>query len=293
MKITSLLSLSLACAEDEPSGPPAPLSVVDAARAEIPTFLALQTQVIARSCSPNPGVCHQSNNYPDLRTPGSVLSIVGMPCNLEIPDRSQGWDACEARPDRLVVGGFASDIAHLERLASGRWTIGLRDAPPATRDGLPSITGPDEDDVILYAEAEIGTSVALVAGANEATLTVTPASEEEEDYTFEIDAILSTVRGGDPNGNGVYGFESDGGALIVPGELERSYLWGRVTGTAPGTRMPLANEPLSNAEYAALACWIEGLRGTPSVNDRIDYDRCSYAKAPIDYEVTSAEASAR
>jgi hypothetical protein len=58
-------------------GAGAPVAVE--AEEKIPTFLALHTTVIARSCSPNPGVCHQSNNYPDLSTAGSVLSMIGMP----------------------------------------------------------------------------------------------------------------------------------------------------------------------------------------------------------------------
>src|SRR5882672_8488228 len=69
----------------------------------IPTFLELHATVIARTCSPNPGVCHQSKNYPDLRTPGSLLAMIGMPCNLEIPDPAQGADGCEARADRLLA----------------------------------------------------------------------------------------------------------------------------------------------------------------------------------------------
>jgi hypothetical protein len=57
---------------------------------------------------------------------------------------------------------------------------------------------------------------------------------------------------------------------------------GRVTGTVPGTRMPLANAPLSDAEYVALACWIETLAGTPwpRAGDLIDYDECIFAWYP-------------
>lgn len=48
--------------------------------------------------------------------------------------------------------------------------------------------------------------------------------------------------------------------------------------------MPLANRPLSNAAYAALACWIEGLDPAASADPEraIDYDNCQYAKAPSD-----------
>jgi hypothetical protein len=67
------------------------------------------------------------------------------------------------------------------------------------------------------------------------------------------------------------------GALIVPGSLSQSYLWGRLNGTVPGTRMPLANQPLSESEFRALACWIEGVDPkNASVDDPIDYASCTF-----------------
>jgi hypothetical protein len=94
---------------------------------------------------------------------------------------------------------------------------------------------------------------------------------------------LMGVTGGDPNGNGVFGAE-DAWEEVMPGKPEKSYLWARITGTVPGTRMPLANQPLSNAEYVAVACWIETLGQGASVEEKIDYDACWYARTPTDYE---------
>jgi hypothetical protein len=53
----------------------------------------------------------------------------------------------------------------------------------------------------------------------------------------------------------------------------------------PGSRMPLANQPLSVPEMLALFCFVQGLdqAGTPrTVNlaSAIDYARCSYSAAP-------------
>jgi hypothetical protein len=65
---------------------------------------------------------------------------------------------------------------------------------------------------------------------------------------------------------------------IVPGRPDRSYLVGRITGTVPGTRMPLANAPLSKPEYDAILCWIAGLTSREATaDDPIDYDRCPWS----------------
>ena len=105
-----------------------------------------------------------------------------------------------------------------------------------------------------------------------------------------VQPVIDTIVGGDANQNGVYGADDPSviaGALVVPGDLEASYLWGRITGTVPGTRMPLANGPVTNPQYVALACWIEGLTAGATATDEIDYDACGFAADPVDYEITS------
>jgi len=105
-----------------------------------------------------------------------------------------------------------------------------------------------------------------------------------------IDVSLRTVIGGDPNRNGTWGADNPPathGQLVAPGSVTKSYLWGRLTATVPGSRMPLANQPLSNADYVALACWIEQTaRGPTAVDTLIDYDQCEYARAPLDPAAT-------
>jgi hypothetical protein len=108
-----------------------------------------------------------------------------------------------------------------------------------------------------------------------------------------VAAVLATLVGGDPNADGVWGADEltpgERGALVVPGALDRSYLWGRITGTVPGFRMPLANTPITNPGYVAIACWIEGLSASSAERDPedlIDYDSCQYANAPVDYATT-------
>ena len=253
------------------------------ARGRFPDFAAFSAGVIHRTCSPNPGVCHQTNNYPDLHTDANVLAIVGAPCNIEMPDPSDGWDRCERAGDILEAGGWRGTIGAFERLDSGRWMLWVK--PPPDISGLkrPRILRANGD-VLLDPPQELFMGVRLKAGDEEVELTVSATVDAQ----LFVDDILTTIIPGDPNGNGVYGAqESDlaGGTLVNPGDLAGSYLWGRVTGTAPGFRMPLANQPLTLDEYVALACWIEGLPAdrAPKGDDPIDYDGCAFAANPIDY----------
>jgi len=77
-----------------PETPKEPQSVVDA-KIRYPDLFSLQTGHIEKTCSPNPGVCHNSNNYPEFRTVGNLIAAISAPCNIEMPDVTQGWDACE------------------------------------------------------------------------------------------------------------------------------------------------------------------------------------------------------
>jgi len=80
-------------------------------------------------------------------------------------------------------------------------------------------------------------------------------------------------------------------SLLEPGQPEQSYLVGRLRGILgtreiPGTRMPLANEPLSIADILGLYCFIEGLPTDDAaiasfdLSAPIDYASCSYSADP-------------
>lgn len=269
--------------------PPAEVTPMEAesirlARARYPRLFDLQVGLIETTCSPNPGVCHNSNNYPDLRTVGSLLSAVGAPCNIDLPDPLQGWDACERAGDVLRTRTFGTRIAWVTRIGPGTWRFGLEDAPMATvRETFQVYTS--DGQVVLNPVPEWDVTIEMQAGSFEANVQVAPDQGFLLDF---IDSVVATVIGGDSNRNGVFGADvatAEGeGALVAPGDLEMSYLWGRLAGTVPGTRMPLANDPLDNADYAAIACWIEGLQDNPDpgANDLIDYDGCAYAEDPLD-----------
>lgn len=275
------LAILPACDENSrssgPTGELHPWAVT--AQAEIPDTLTLHTRVIARSCAPNGGVCHNTKEYPDLHTPGNFVTAVSRPCNQDLVSEPENvFDGCEPEGDTFESGNFKSRIAYLGPEyydeQTGNFGRPIRFEKPATKNF-------SEGDIRFKRAGDV-----LVEGTGMFYI-----DEGETDgwlmnlYNLPYPAYLTlqTVLGGDPNGNGVFGAE-DGWSEITPGKPEKSYLWARVTGTVPGTRMPLANQSLSNPEYVAIACWIETLGRTASVMEKIDYDACWYARAPTDFE---------
>ncbi len=290
------LLVAAACAtEDEPPTVPAapPISMeemgpeaVRIAKETYPTLFDVQVKAIQPTCSPNPGVCHNSNNYPDLRTIGNLVALVSAPCNVEIPDPMLGWDSCERRADVLTAGDFRSDVGWVQKIGPGTWRMGLREAPPSTGARLFTVVA-DDGHLVLNPPQDWMVQIDLVEGQAEADVTVRPQQAFLTDF---VDSVIATIVGGDPNRNGTYGADDDAvgpGLMFWPGQTAKSYLWGRITGEAPGSRMPLANDPLTNDAYVAIACWIEGLEmGKPvSISDVIDYEACEYAKDPPDVAV--------
>ena len=262
---------------------------VQEAQVTYPRLLDLQQKVFSNTCSPNPNVCHNSSNYPQLRTAGATVAAINSPCNVEIPDRTQGWDNCERPGDVLYAGSsFVTRVAWIDRIGPQTWRVGMEQPPEVTASVVPRIVAPDGETILNTEPAGWDVTIALVENTAHAMVTV---NEQDEFLAEFLDAVLATVIGGDPNENGVWGaddLQGQEGAIVYPGDLSRSYLWGRITGTVPGSRMPLANTPITNAGYVAIACWIEGLspEGEHDPDDLIDYDTCTYADAPVDYETT-------
>ena len=282
----AVLPLALVAACDDsgggssgPTGELHPWAVT--AQAEIPDTLTLHTRVIARSCAPNGGVCHNTKEYPDLHTPGNFVTAVSRPCNQDLASEPKNvFDGCEPEADTIEVGNFRAKIAFLGAEyydeQTGNFGRPIRIDKPATKEY-------EGEDIRFERSGDKiveGTGLFYMEeGASEGWL----LNLYNLDYPSYL--ALQTVVGGDPNGNGVFGAE-DGWAEVTPGKPEKSYLWARVTGTVPGTRMPLANQSLSNPEYVAIACWIETLGRTATVTEKIDYDECWYARTPTDFEWT-------
>lgn len=298
---TLLPLLCVACAGRAPSNDEQPdvagsprdeAAIVTEARTLFPRTLDMHQKIVARSCAPNTGVCHNTSNYPDMSTPSSMLQAVGSWCNLEIPDPTQGYDLCERRGDSVYIDdgaqGVVTEIAWIERLAIDEWRIELRDPVAAGVVDAPIYFYAVVPDVPVLLPAEDWQVVATVEpGTRELALNVRGVGDNPFVETY-IDEVLASVIGGDLNRNGTFGADvraaaEDAARVIEPGSLARSYLWGRITGTVPGSRMPLANQALSDAEYVAVACFIETLEAnganiTPT--DAIDYDNCDFAKDP-------------
>jgi hypothetical protein len=265
--------------------PEDPGSAVDDARLQLPTYLDLHQQVFYRTCTPNEGVCHNDKEYPDLRTPQSMLGAIGMPCNIALDDPMTTFNGCEVPGDTFAFlysanDGFESEIAYVEMLDGvdgPEPVLHLRDAipnamaDPAGTEGF-TVSRPYDDGAVQLAQFY---SAYYEQGSTEIHLRDYAMIDENYRAFLETELVV-----GDPNRDGVFGAQESGFALIAPGDPASSYLLGRVLGNVPGTPMPLANQPLSSAEMIALVCWIEGLDAADStdVYAAIDYNNCDAAK---------------
>jgi hypothetical protein len=114
-----------------------------------------------------------------------------------------------------------------------------------------------------------------------------------QEYQVEdVQELLSTgIVMGDANRNGVFGsHEGPPVSMLEPGDPVGSYLIARMRGemhgeAVPGSRMPLANPPLTIDEMLALFCLVEGFPAggdTALLSGPIDYNACSFAANPSD-----------
>lgn len=274
------------------------------------TPLDLQSKVIQRTCGPTGGVCHNQKEYPDLHTPANFLSAVGAPCNVQPGEYESVYDRCERPGDRFKFQGAdyqEIEIGYIERV-QGEY-VDYReedDVPTAESAGLHVyLASPIPVDrqetyetgqfIRTFVNAE--GNVQDLAFANFRTRWWildggTHLMAEVRDYQVDnVNELLSVgIEQGDLNRNGVYGARETADAkLLDPGSPETSYLIARLRGKmegerVPGTRMPLANQPLSVEEMLALYCFVEGLPSdiekTPDGTTPIDYKDCSYSENP-------------
>jgi hypothetical protein len=297
---------------DDPADP-APYTgsdpIVLAAQEEYRTGLDLHVKVIRRTCSPTEGVCHNTKEYPDLHTAENVLAAVDAPCNVQAGTREAIFDRCERPGDRFALDTDAVRSGPIE-IGNLRYVPGER--PEYSESNPP---GPEAPGLhVALADPIVTDRTELWAQARFIRTFVDPAGLVQDisyrAYTtrwwvvgngrelvgevndWQIDEVRRLLEvgvvEGDPNLNGVFGARvEDPVSLLVPGAPEASYLIARVRGVmegeaVPGTRMPLANQPLSNAELLALYCFVEGLGTTPTsrLDRAIDYATCSYSADP-------------
>lgn len=287
--------------------------IVLEAQARFPTGLDLHVKVIQRTCSPTEGVCHNTKEYPDLHTAANFLAAIDAPCNVQAGTREGIFDRCERPGDRFELASDAVSSGPIE-IGVLRYVPGEKPdfklSPPTTSSpGLhiqladPLVTDREE----IWAEGRFirtfvdpaglvqdiayqsfGTRWWVLSGGTELL------GEVNQWQADAVNALLDVgVVEGDPNMNGIFGARhGEPVDLLVPGDPETSYLIARVRGVmegsdVPGTRMPLANQPLSTAEMLALFCFVEGLPGgAPSrLDGAIDFKDCSYSADPTRLEL--------
>lgn len=268
----------------------------------------LHRKVVVRTCGPNDGVCHNQKEYPDLRTPASFLGAINAPCNVQPGDFSAVDDRCELLGDRFRIDNQnfqGIEIGYLEYIPGSHVAVEDGKLPAADAPGLH-----------IYLRTAIPVERHNIWGGGQFIRTFVNEDQIVEDLTYatfssrwwildggthlmaevadwqldRVNELLAVgVIQGDMNRNGIYGArESKPVPLIKPGKPEESYLLGRLRGTmggedVPGSRMPLANQPLTIPEMLALYCFIEGLPtdgSLPNMNSPINYRDCSYTEDP-------------
>lgn len=269
----------------------------------------LHKKVIVRTCSPNGGVCHNQSEYPDLRTPANFLASIKAPCNVDPGEWTSVDDRCERSGDRFRLTGASDreiEIGYIiynpgvspdyrnEEEDPTEESIGLHIflRNPVDTDRREIWSGGrfirnfinDEGIIEELPFATFTTRWWILDGGRHLYAQV---------HNYQIDQVNELMSvgiiQGDLNRNGIFGASQERAHyLIEPGDPERSYLVGRMRGTmngspVVGSRMPLANQPLTIPEMLSLFCFIEGLPADgshPNMNEPINYQDCSFSDHP-------------
>jgi hypothetical protein len=253
------------------------------------TIERLHEQTIARTCSLNAGVCHNSREYPDLHTVSNLIAAIGRPCNVAALRAADVRDACEPVGDHLVIPSLAVDveIATVDLSPVDEPAEGVTAATIALVDGAASgvasdvyvrrNSGGDSFDVAL---GDLGVTARI--DGRSAVLDLSGAQSAAR--TFLDDRVYpwreTMVRVGDPNRNGMVG-HTLGISLIEPGAPERSFLMMRLTDKSQGDLMPRQCRTWNQEATRVLGCWIRQLTvddsGVPTnALEPIDLEACDY-----------------
>jgi hypothetical protein len=294
-------------APDDPDPYTGTDEIVLEAQSKFRTGIELHQKVIWRTCTPNGGVCHNSKEFPDLRTPANFVAAFGQNCNVQYGEYQSVYDRCERPGDRFKISGGG--------INSGQIEIGWLESVPGPYfqgEGLPPVDSPGlhihladplpGDNTNVYTTAQFERTFIHDGKVQDFTFAeystrwyVMPGrrhviGEVREYQNNQVQDLLSVgIIEGDPNRNNIFGArQQDPVHLLDPGSPETSYLIARMRGVmvgeeVPGSRMPLANAPLTIAEMLALFCLVEGFpdNGTESDLERgIDYKNCSYSDDP-------------
>jgi hypothetical protein len=293
--------------------------VVLQAQQRFPTGLDLHKKVIWRTCTPNGGVCHNTKEYPDLHTPANFAAAFSAPCNVQSGEFGAVYDGCERPGDRVRFDGYGFEAREIEV----GWVESIPGEAQDYGDGEPP---PDAPGLHIYLAEPMPTVDdqrraygtmsfvrTFVNGAGEVQESAYAryrsgwwllgdgthllASVEEYQAEDVQDLLATGIVMGDANRNGVFG-SHDGPpvSMLEPGDPVGSYLIARMRGemhgeAVPGSRMPLANPPLTIDEMLALFCLVEGFPegGDGAIlSGPIDYNACSFSQNPADLNLLGA-----
>lgn len=272
------------------------------------TGLDLHRKVVTRTCSPNGGVCHNRKEYPDLHTPANFLGAIGAFCNVQPGEDTSVYDGCERTGDRLRLNGQMDrevEIGYIVNVPGEFEERSMDNLPDAATPGLhiylhDPVPG-DRQEVwtggqfIRTFVREDGEVQDIAYATYETRWWILDDRRHlyAEVRSWQVDRVNNLLSvgivQGDANRNGVFGARKAAPIrMLMPGKPEESYLIARLRGTikgdkVPGSRMPLANQPLTISEMLALFCFVEGLPPLgqqPELTWPIDYKNCSYSRDP-------------
>ena len=253
------------------------------------TIGELFTEAMAPTCSPNVGVCHNSDAYPDLHTLAGVVAMIDQPCNASAETHAEVHDFCEPAGDRLVFPSLGIDVEiarvlpQPDDVAWGEITsVRVELVEP-----MPMLPAIDEADIEVHRGDDvvaIGIGGAFVGGAEDDAVTLELAGASDtvrqflDDRYYPWDELL--VRVADSNGNGVAG-GVDGAAMIVPGDPMRSYLVLRLFDPEYGDVMPRQCRTWNDEATRALGCFVASLPADADAlaiadDDPIPYEGCDF-----------------
>jgi hypothetical protein len=253
------------------------------------TIGQLFTEAIQPTCSPNVGVCHNSDAYPDLHTVAGLVTMIGQPCNASAETKDDVHDFCELPGDHLVFPSLDIDveIARVVPEPPGADWGAITSVRVELVDAMPSLPPVDEADIEIHRGDEViavGVGGAFVAEAEDTavTLDLVGASDSVrmflDDRFYPWDELL--VRVADPNHNGTVG-GGQGASMIVPGDPMSSYLVLRLFDPEYGDVMPRQCRTWNDEATRALGCFVAGLSDDTdalsiAADDPIVYEGCDF-----------------
>jgi hypothetical protein len=248
---------------------------------------------IARTCSLNNGVCHNSNSYPDLHSVNALIATANRPCNAGSIDRDEVHDACEPPADRLKIPSMNVDArvvwadvdaaeANVPYHALSRVNFYLDHEPTTLFAGARDVSVHRSTGEI-FSISDRGAFIQIRDGVKVViNLGGVAGSDKQFFDPRPFPPGPNRLWVGDPNHNGIEGAAQGSMKLMAPGDPMGSYLVRRMIDESYGERMPRQCRTWDDRANLALVCWVKGLVTDGDGN-------VTNALAPIDYSACGLE----